>query len=61
MSNYCSSCKNKIVLHAFSYGKCELCDTEVSTAHIPCDKICLECSEKYGKCESCGFKIEKDE
>ena len=53
----CDKHEKMIVLHAFSSGKCEKCDKEVTTPHIPCDKICEECSEKYNLCEICGDKI----
>jgi hypothetical protein len=55
----CKECeKGKIVMHAFSNGKCEQCDCEVTTAHIPCDKLCDNCSEKNHSCKECGIKIE---
>lgn len=50
----CEKCKNKIVLHAFSQGNCEICKTEVVTSHIPCDKLCLSCSDEHNKCKGCG-------
>lgn len=56
----CEKCsKGKIVLHAFSFGKCEKCDCEVTTAHIPCDKLCDDCSNIYNLCKDCGVEIEK--
>lgn len=51
----CNNCrKGKIVLHAFSHGECEKCETEIHTSHIPCDKLCESCSDKYDLCKECG-------
>ena len=47
-----------VVLHAFSEGECEMCGEKISTPHIPCDKVCNECSEKFNFCEVCGIIIE---
>lgn len=48
-------------MHAFSFGNCELCNEEIGTSHIPCNKICDKCAEENDLCESCGNKIETDE
>lgn len=61
MRKYCNNCKNKVVMHAFSFGNCEICGEEISTEHIPCNQICLKCAEENNLCESCGIKIETDE
>lgn len=61
MKNYCKYCKNRVVMHAFSFGNCEICDEEISTTHIPCNKLCSQCSQENGLCESCGNKIEIDD
>lgn len=54
----CEICeKGKMVLHAFSYGNCEVCKCEITTAHIPCDKVCKNCSEEKSLCEECGSEI----
>lgn len=54
----CKKCsKGKIVLWAFSHGKCKICFSDVQTAHIPCDKLCNSCSEKYKLCKECGKLI----
>lgn len=45
-------------MHAFSNGQCERCGCDVVTPHIPCDKLCEDCSEKYNSCRECGSKIE---
>ena len=54
----CNKHKNMIVLHAFSNGKCEKCSKEITTSHIPCDKVCEACSDKYKLCKVCGDKME---
>lgn len=46
-----------IVLHAFCFGKCDICDKEIQSGHIPCDKVCEECSEKLEVCKVCGKKF----
>ena len=61
MNRYCKKCEHQVVLHAFSFGNCELCGTEVSTGHIPVNRICDKCAEENDLCESCGNKIEKEE
>jgi hypothetical protein len=56
----CKDCqKGKIVLHAFSFGNCQECGCEVSTAHIPCDKLCQECSDAKHICKECGRNIDE--
>lgn len=56
----CDNCeKGKIVLHAFSQGNCEVCNCEITTPHIPCDKVCEKCSEEKNLCKECGKEIEK--
>jgi hypothetical protein len=54
----CDKCKGQIVLHAFSYDNCDICMKEIITAHIPCNKVCVECSEKHCVCERCANKID---
>lgn len=54
VNRYCTKCEGKIVLHAFSEGECIICNKIISTGHIPCDKVCDECSIKLNKCKSCG-------
>ena len=61
MRKYCDNCKNKVVMHAFSFGSCALCGEGISTSHIPLDLICSTCAENLGACESCGNKIEIEE
>lgn len=56
----CDKHKNMIVLHAFSSGKCEQCNKDITTSHIPCDKICEDCSDKYKLCKICGDRIKCD-
>ena len=50
----CKKCKNKIVLHAFSSGKCKLCKCDIVTSHIPCDIVCNKYSAIHKICERCG-------
>lgn len=58
----CENCKKgKVVLHAFSNGKCQKCDCDVQTAHIPCDKLCDGCSDKHNCCKECGCDIQSDD
>ena len=52
----CGKHKNRIVLHAFSDGECQKCGCDIVTSHIPCDKVCETCSDKYGFCTICGEK-----
>lgn len=61
MKNYCKYCKNRVVMHAFSFGNCVLCGEEISTNHIPCDSTCSFCAEENKVCQSCGNKIETDD
>lgn len=56
----CENCKRKIVLHAFSFGKCDKCDCDVTTSHIPCDKLCVNCSDEFKLCKGCGCAITED-
>ena len=56
----CEKHKGMCVLHAFSWGECEICGAEVVTPHIPCYKICPKCSKKQNKCEWCGELIEDE-
>ena len=54
----CEKHQQMIVLHAFSEGECKKCGSKVTTAHIPCDIVCDECSNKYSLCKVCGEEIE---
>lgn len=53
----CEKCKQMMVLHAFSYGKCDVCDREITTPHVPCDTICERCSDDLGVCQRCSEPI----
>lgn len=54
----CQNCrKGRIVLHAFSHGNCRECGCEIVTPHIPCDKVCEECSNAKHLCKECGKPI----
>jgi hypothetical protein len=58
----CDKCqKGKIVLHAFSQGNCTKCNCDITTAHIPCDLVCEDCSNENMLCRECGVSIEKIE
>ncbi len=57
----CKECeKGKIVMHAFSTGNCIKCNCEITTGHIPCDEVCLECSDEYSLCKECGKEIKNE-
>lgn len=53
----CKDCKHIIVLNAFSEGKCKICGERIVTPHIPCYKVCKQCSEKLNLCKQCGKEI----
>lgn len=55
----CEKCKTMIVLSAFSNGNCYICDKKITTSHIPCDKLCEECSDEQMRCKVCCKEIEK--
>jgi hypothetical protein len=57
---YCNKCGKQIVLQAFSYGTCKICNKEIVTAHTPCNIICEDCSKEKGVCESCGKDLVLD-
>ena len=57
----CENCKGMIVMHAFSDGECEICEQKVVTSHIPCDKLCENCSTVYSRCKVCGVHMKDDE
>ncbi len=57
MKRVCKKCKNMIVMHAFSEGNCISCGKKISTEHIPCDKLCKECSEDTNSCACCAEKL----
>jgi len=56
----CDKHKNRIVLHAFSKGKCEKCGKNITTSHTPCNKVCEACSDKYNLCEACGEEVDNN-
>lgn len=60
MRKICKDCKGQVVMHAFSFSNCKLCDEEISTPHIPSYAICPVCAEENNLCESCGNKIETE-
>lgn len=53
----CNKHDKMVVLHAFSNGDCIICGKEIIIEHIPCNKVCPECSEEQGLCEICGEKF----
>lgn len=53
----CEKCEHIVCLSAFSYDKCIECGIGVTTPHIPCYKLCPECSAKLNKCEQCGGDV----
>lgn len=56
---YCVNHNSDIVLHAFSDGNCIKCDADIVTEHIPCDKVCEACAEKYDICRKCGERLKE--
>ena len=56
----CKNCENRIVMHAFSEGMCEICDIKIISTHTPSDKVCNNCSLEFGVCYVCGKKIVED-
>jgi hypothetical protein len=59
MSKDCGKHVGMIVMHAFSTGECKICGHVLFTGHIPCDKVCEECSEKHILCKVCGEEIKE--
>lgn len=55
----CGKHKKMIVLHAFSYGKCKVCEKDIMTPHIPCNVVCDDCSKEKKLCKICGDNINK--
>ncbi len=53
----CGKHKNMIVMHAFSFGKCQKCKKNIQTSHTPCNIVCVKCSKKHNLCEVCGEKV----
>lgn len=47
-----------IVLHAFSQSKCDYCEADITTPHIPSYRVCNDCSEEHGVCEQCGKALD---
>jgi len=56
----CDRHDKMVVAHAFSEGKCTICDRKIVTVHIPCNKVCPVCSENLRLCEICGAEIPKE-
>lgn len=50
----CNECMYGIYLQALSEGECEICKTPVYTSHMPCDLLCVDCSQEHQRCKSCG-------
>jgi hypothetical protein len=46
---------------ALSEGECEICNTPFYTSHIPCDRLCVDCSEEHNKCQSCAKPINEQD
>lgn len=57
MNDICNNCRNRVVMHAFSFSNCEGCNMEISTPHIPGYKFCDDCAEKGNKCKQCGHEL----
>jgi hypothetical protein len=56
----CDKCMDSFYAQAISKGVCEECNDIVYSPHIPCYKLCPECSEKLNKCKQCGELIDND-
>lgn len=50
-----------IVAHAFSTGICEVCGVVIDSPHIPCNRVCSDCSLLWGICEVCGKLLTAEE
>ena len=60
-NRYCKKCEGMVVAHAFSNGECNICEKEIQTSHIPCDKVCRDCSVEKNVCMSCKSPFSKEE
>jgi len=54
----CRKCKNRIVLHAFSDGFCQVCGRHITCADTPADGYCATMSNR---CVHCGAALEPED
>lgn len=57
MENYCKKCEGRMVMHAFSDGRCLYCDTGISSSSTPCDIVCFDCSSEKEICMYCAVPL----
>lgn len=50
----CEKCSHMVVMHAFSWNRCEICNKETNTGHIPSYRLCEECAIKENRCQQCA-------
>jgi len=57
----CRKCKNRIVLHAFSDGFCQVCGRHITCADTPADVLCGYCATMSNRCVHCGAALEPED
>lgn len=53
----CNKCAFSFRSQAESSGECINCLTPIYSPHMPCDKLCVDCSNEQNRCQSCGEKM----
>ena len=61
----CKNCQSIIILNAFTKTKCEICDNEIYSPHIPGYVICEDCLNDMADngtiiCRQCGNVISEN-
>lgn len=54
----CNRCRQRVVLCAYSEGKCKCCGEQILCVNTPPDALCLPCALKQNRCIHCGKELE---
>lgn len=57
----CRKCRNRIVLHAFSDGFCQVFGRHITCADTPVDVLCGCCAATSNRCVHCGAALEPED
>lgn len=54
----CKQCQGLVGLAAMQFTKCEKCNIQVVSPHIPHYKYCGQCAVELNVCKQCGEKMD---
>lgn len=55
----CEKCKRRVVMPAFSEGRCFICGKTLFCENTPPDVVCADCAKVFNACIHCGEPLER--